>query len=143
MKGHSADIPGSPRDASSSTTHALVNVLHAVLEPGSHQHITDYINRNGQKTAALVQLSSAVPCLDGVADGPDADLAIGVARVQGGAVSGPGQGHAVGHLGLLADLGELGRELVDNALTGAQGTVCRGKSDASTTRAEIRRNEKC
>ena len=47
MKGHSADIPGSPRDASSSTTHALVNVLHAVLEPGSHQHITDYINRNG------------------------------------------------------------------------------------------------
>ncbi len=54
--------------------------------------------------------------LHGVAHGPDADLAVGVAAVQGGAVGGPGQGHAVGHLGLLGGDVELGAQVVHDAL---------------------------
>ena len=53
---------------------------------------------------------------DGAADGPDADLAISVATVQGLAVCGPGQGDAEGDLRLLAQVGEVGLQLVHDAL---------------------------
>ena len=61
----------------------------------------------------LCRLSEAS---DGAADGPDADLAVSVAAVQGLAVCGPGQGDAEGDLCLLAQAGEVRLQLVHNAL---------------------------
>mmetsp|Transcript_713 Transcript_713/g.2117 ORF Transcript_713/g.2117 Transcript_713/m.2117 type:complete len:286 (-) Transcript_713:298-1155(-) len=50
------------------------------------------------------------------AHGPHTDLAVGVTGVEGGAVSGPGDGGAVGHGGLLAHGRELGAQLVHDGL---------------------------
>ena len=61
----------------------------------------------------LCRLSGAS---DGAADSPDADLAVGVAAVQGLAVCRPGQGHAEGDLRLLAQAGKVRLQLIHNAL---------------------------
>jgi len=49
-------------------------------------------------------------------DGPDADERVAVTSKEGLTISGPGQGDSLRRVGLLADVRELGAELIDNRL---------------------------
>ena len=83
--------------------------------------------------------AQATACLQAGADAEDADEAVGVTGVQGLAIGRPGQGHAVGHGGALAErLLEVGAQVLDLGRGGAGRpvSVCACSMEVSLTMAD-------